>query len=467
MKKVILAVLSLLLLTAGMAAAEESSWLEISGDYRFRFDSLKGDVKEYLQIIGTGSPMPATMPVNAYTAKNNSIMMNRFGLNLKANPMEDVTVKARLLMYKVWGHQSADPALDGFFADRFAAFGVHDGIAGHVPQDSILRADYAYATVSNVFDLPLWVSVGRRPSTEGIPSTYRQNQEKTGTAGIPSLMVNYAFDGFTIGYAPDIEALPGAYAKFCAGRGFDSGFRGGPNDTGIKDTDFYGLNAVPYDTEKLHVELQYQIGNNIFDRPSDGGVTTNLGDIDWYGGVVTTKMGNLNLFASAAVSTTDPNDNTTSFDVDGDGTPDAMAGLGFNFGSPAESHTGNAFYVGARYDMSSTKIGVEYNQGSKHWIGMVPAEDDIWTSKLGTRGSVYEVYIIQELKRKAVSKRGKAFVRLGYQYYDFKYTGSNNWIGEGAKIDNIDQDPMNMNAYQLMAPLDKAQDIYATFDVQF
>lgn len=443
MKKVILLALAALLLTAGIAAAED--WLQISGDYRFRYDSLKGDVHDYVQY----DPTPSFTPVPGYTVKNNSIMMNRLGLNIKAEPVEDVVVKARLVMYKVWGHQSSGPALGYFFADRYGA--TNDGTVGHVPQDSVLRVDYAYATVNNVLDQPLWISVGRRPSTGGVPSNYRQNQEKQGTAGIPSLMVNYAFDGFTIGYAPDIDPLPGAYAKFCGGRGYDSGYRGtyypGSN---TKDTDFYGLNVVPYDTEKLHLELQYQIGKNIFDMPSDAPPTTNLGDIDWYGGVVTTKMGGLNLFASAAVSKADPNGNLGSM------------------GAPmldGEDHTGSAFYVGARYDMGGTKIGLEYNQGSKYWIGMVPADDDIWTSKLGTRGSVYEAYVIQELTRKAVSKKGKAFVKIGYQYYDFKYTGSNNWIGPVAKIDDLNT--TNILLAQGLIPLDKAQDIYATFDVQF
>ena len=45
MKKVLLVVLSLLLLTAGMAAAaDDASWLTIGGDYRFRYDMLKGTI---------------------------------------------------------------------------------------------------------------------------------------------------------------------------------------------------------------------------------------------------------------------------------------------------------------------------------------------------------------------------------------------------------------------------------------
>ena len=174
------------------------------------------------------------------------------------------------------------------------------------------------------------------------------------------------------------------------------------------------------------------------------------------------------------MSKTDPNGNLSVIDLDGSGTwnpgpgnPEAAAGLMFNGGSPTESHKGSAIYIGARYDIASTgtKIGAEYNQGSKNWISMVPAEDDLWTGKLGTRGKVYEIYVIQSLNRKAVAKKGEAFVRLGYQLYKFEYTGSNNWVGASTKIADLTQgNPMQA---QMLAPVEEAQDIFLTLDVRF
>ncbi len=453
MKKVLLAVASMLLLTTGMAVAAEDGGLEIGLDYRFRLDSLKGTVQDYVQLgFNPTTGAPTFTPTPGYDVKNDSVFMNRFGMNMKASPVEDVTMKAKLNMYKVSGQQTSNPVMGQFFADRYGA--TNDGTVGHVPQDSIVRVDYAYATVSNIFGAPVWYSVGRRPSTGGIPSNIRQNNEKIGTAGIPSLMVNYAFDGMTLGFAPDIDALPGLYTKLCYGRGYDSGFRA-KGSAGPKDTDFYGLNTALYDTDNLHVELQLQTGRNIFDAPSDAGVTTNLGNINWLGGVVTGKVSGLNLFATTAVSKTDSNGKTTM---------GGMAGL-MNNGPSTENHSGFAFYVGGRYDIASTgtKVGVEYNQGSKNWISMVPAEDDIWTGKLGTRGDVYEVYIIQSLNRKAIAKKGEAFIRLGYQLYNFEYTGSNNWIGAPTKISDLN----TISGVQYFAPVEKASDLYLTFDVRF
>ncbi len=499
------------------------SWLEIGGDYRGRLDSLSGKVHDYVQynpfcvsqsscISFPNSPAPGLTTTflasgqPGFKAENDTLFTNRLGLNLKAKPIEDITVKVRLLMYKVWGHDTMTPVQGNFFADR--AFGPFDGITGHVPSGNTLRVDQAYVTWTNIADQPVWFSIGRRPSTKGRPSNLRYNTEWIGTAGIPSLMVDYAFDGATFGVAPDIEFLPGAYAKICYGRGFDSGFRTPANS--IKDTDFLGLNVVPYQTENIHVELQWQKGFNIFTSPSDGfpqridtglmagdppsgsfievitPVKTNLGDIQWLGGLITGKIdrlgpGTLNLFLSAAMSRTEPNNNLFElpFAVITGGPAPIIVNGGFGLlyddcdpqtpgGQCKKKRTGSAIYLGGRYDITSTgtKIGAEYNHGSKYWIGMVPAADDIWTSKLGTRGDVYEAYAIQELGwLKPITKKAKAFFRLGYQYYKFDYTGSNNWVGAPKNIDDLNTaDPTKT---QLLAPLKNAKNIYFSFDVQF
>lgn len=476
MKKVLLAALTLLLMTAGMAAAEET-WLEIGGDYRYRYDSLKGEVQGFTDSGMLTGNTPGT-GIPGFTVKNESLMTNRFGINLKATPVEDVTVKARLLMYKVFGHQTSFPVNGAFFGDR--AMGPFDGTVAHVPSDNTVRVDYAYATVSNVFNMPAWVSVGRRPSTGGAPGNLRQNKEKMGTAGIPNMLVDYAFDGATVGVAPDIEALPGFYGKLCYGKGFDSGYKApGMMNEGLSDTTFTGINFALIDTENLHAEVQWQKGWNIFDSLPDPlfnpfaaaytpatTVGANMGDIEWAGGVVMGKIGSLNLFVSGATSKTDPTDTRYGGGVGFSG-PTTMPGLLYDI--QPESHTGSAYYVGGRFDIAKTgtKIGAEYNHGSKYWLGFVPAGDDMWTSKLGTRGDVYEVYVIQSLNRKPVSKRGDAFVRLGYQVYNFNYTGSNFWVGEPKKIDSLyagDPNPLNM---QMLFPLRKATDVYLTFDVVF
>jgi hypothetical protein len=188
-----------------------------------------------------------------------------------------------------------------------------------------------------------------------------------------------------------------------------------------------------------------------------------LGDIDWFGlGAMTTLKnigpGRLHLFADAALSVTHPSDNVSAqFGFQG-----LLTGAFFQPEKP-DSRRGGAIALGMRYDLPSrTRLGLEFNHGSKHWITFAPAADDMWTAKVGTRGNVYEAYVIQELDSKPVSSFGaKAFFRLGFQYYDFKYTGSNNWVGAPVRISDVN------GQLSTLTPLEKAYDLYGTFEVKF
>lgn len=439
-----------------------SKWLSIGGDYRFRVDSLHGKVPDFYQFTG---PTSAPVPFTGYSPANDTLLTNRFGLNLKAKATQDVTLTSRLLMYKSFGMETASATNAGFFADRTS---ILDGTIGHIPQDNTLRVDQVYATWNNIAGEPIWFSVGRRPSTGGSPEHLRENSERPGTGGVPALLVDYAFDGGTLGWAPEISALPGAFGKVCYGRGFDAGFNISPT-TGqsrslLKDTDMLGVQVVPVDTDPIRVDLQWNRGFSIFDNPNDVG--NQLGDIDWLGvGLLSTLRkvgpGDLNLFASAGASITHPNGKHAL--LAGPGSPDSGAGLLVN-GADTSSHTGYAAYVGGRYDLPfGLKVGLEYNRGSKYWLAFDPASDDMWTAKLGTRGNVYETYLIQELPLLPISSfRAKAFFKLGYQYYDFSYTGSSNWVGAPVQMSALTATPFNA---QMFPPVKSAHDIYATFEV--
>ncbi|SKA21125.1 Protein of unknown function [Trichlorobacter thiogenes] len=443
-------------------------WLTISGDYRFRVDNLQAAVKDYTDMrpmLGGGFPAP----VAGYKYQNNLLYTNRLGLDLKAKATKDVTVNVRLNMYKTFGSESDAAVNAGFFSDRTA---IMDGTIGHVPSSSLLNVDRAYATWSNIADQPVWFSVGRRPSTDGAPTNLKADRERPGNGGTPALLVDYAFDGMTLGYAPDIDFLPGFYAKVCYGRGFDAGYNkdsfGAHND--LKDTDMLGVAVIPVDTDPLRVWLQWNRGYNIFSNPESINMPfarVNVGDIDWFGaGAMTTLKnvgpGNLNAFADFGMSVMRPN---------GKGIM-GMMGLGYGdpnlimLGNPPDKHdtTGYAIYTGVRYDLPSrTKLGFEYNYGSKNWITFAPAADDMFTAKVGTRGHVFEPYVIQELDLKPISSAfAKAFFKLGYQYYKFEYTGSNNWMGAAIAIKDVTP------ATMLTGPaVEHAQNIYGTFEVHF
>ncbi len=505
-------------------------WLQIGGSYQFRMDSLHGETATYTNAMDTfnnlanyivanpaavGAPdsfsayqavvqlqtnmtavknlteaqnflagygpliqslLTAHPELAAYTAayrpKNETMYTNKFALDLHAKATQDVTVNVKLNMYKVFGNQD-DKAVNGDanFADRT---GIFDGTLGHVPSNSYLNVDRAYATWSNIMDQPVWFSVGRRPATDGAPTNLKSNSARPGNGGTPALLVNYAFDGMTLGYAPDIDMLPGFYTKVCYGRAFESGYRNNPTNS-LKDTDMLGVAVIPVDTDPLRVWLQWNRGFNIFDFPAMNNTkfgntapSVNLGSIDWFGtGVMSTLKqvgaGDLNFFVDAGVNLVHPT-SAVSGNAMFQG---LLTGSPFRPEAPSDK-TGYAVFAGLRYDLpSKTKLGFEFNYGTKNWIPFDPSADDMWTSKLGTRGRVYEPYIIQELNLKPISSFfAKAFFKLGYQFYDFDYTGSNNWVGAPIKISDLASYQAS-GGMLLQAPIKTAHDIYGTFEVHF
>jgi hypothetical protein len=418
-------------------------------------------------VMGMGG-FAATIP--AYKPENTSLYSNRLGLDFGVKAMQDVSVNGRVVMYKLFGAQSDAASTNSgsapFFADRV---GVFDGTLGHVPSTSYLSVDRAYATWSNIADKEIWFSVGRRPSTNGAPSNLRLNNPRPGNGGTPSMLVDYAFDGMTVGYAPDIDALPGAYGKICYGRGFESGFSKSSSNS-LSDTDMVGVALIPIDTDPLRVWLQWNRGMNIFDAPTMNATyfgntvaKTNLGDIDWFGaGFMSTfkkvGAGDLQVFADWGLSVTHPNQNVSAqFGFQG-----LMSGAFFDPEAPS-SKRGTGVALGVRYDLpSKTKLGFEYNHGSKNWITFAPAADDMWTAKVGTRGDVYEAYVIQELDRTPISSYfSRSFFRLGVQHSRYTYTGSNNWVGAPVKISDVKGQLMTTT------PLESSTNVYATVEVKF
>jgi hypothetical protein len=132
----------------------------------------------------------------------------------------------------------------------------------------------------------------------------------------------------------------------------------------------------------------------------------------------------IDLFLSTAWSHTDPDrvSENPFYELMGQGLLSSNGEL--------ESHDGYSIYAGARFPMPfDAKLGLEYNWGSKYWFNFTGAEDSLVGSKLAVRGSVYEGYYIQPIFGR------NFFVKLGGQYYDYRYTGSGNPLGEPIKVD--------------------------------
>lgn len=445
-----------------------ASRFQFDGDFRAR-----GDYYSASNVFAAGTPLlmagvnPATgMPIFAEQAggdqKNDTIMTNRLRLNMRAKATEDLEFKGRLAMYKAWGMQSTPNDLSG-------GFPIFDGNTTRTPNDSALYVDRAYVNWNNIGGAPIWFSIGRRPTTDGPPAQLRMdNSDRMGT---PVAYMDYPFDGLSLGYAYNwgIEALGEGRVRFCYGRGFENGLQ--DSSRNLDDTDFAGFSWDVMKKGSRFLNLQTFGVYNLFNYPaftsdfvrfgasqpvSAGGFgpQENLGNLYHTSGVYMDKISNLNYFAAAGWSHTDPNGNGI-FNDPLSSTP-----------KNTNSEDGYSFYAGIRYDLDNLglKLGAEYNYGSQYWVAFTPGHDDLYMSKLATRGNAYELYMIYDLPTgEAISKYAKTFMRLGWQYYDYNYSGGFDWNLKPYDLES-EKDKLQMLG---MNPVESANQVYLTFEAYF
>ncbi|MGV1099720.1 DUF3373 family protein [Thiovibrio sp. JS02] len=422
-------------------------------------------------------------PTPAATYDNDTLYTTRLRLNLRAKATEDVEIKARIVGYKAWGSQDSptpETNEDGIHdtdSPYFLNSRSFDGTAGRQPGDNKLILDRAFMNWNNIGGAPIWFSIGRRPTTDGPPNHLRMNSDER--MATPVAYMDYPFDGVSLGYAynnlGNLTDAPGRI-RFCYGRGFEAGPQ--EENTGISDVDFAGFNWDVYSRGSRFFNIQSFGAFNIFNVPGDTyfpnplelaqetmypGTTDNqyldrinMGNIFQTAAVFMDKHKNLNYFVTGGWSHTDPK-----------ATDEMGISLLGDFWTTPEEKDGYSIFVGARYDIPDTslKIGAEYNHGTKNWLAFAPGHDDMYSAKLATRGNVYEVYGIYDLPAgEAISKYGKAFIRLGYQHYDYNYTYSGMWLGTPARIDDIQNDPLSAQFY---APIDSMDQVYLTFEANF
>ena len=457
-----------------------ASRIQLSGDFRARGDYYTADTPQYRPmympnglynpaLVAYGANVPMVPNDGSYVQEarkydNKTMFTNRFRLDMRAKALEDVEFKGRLAMYKAWGHQN-NPISD---VDGNPVM-LMDGNATRQPNDSILRVDRAFVNWNNIGGVPVWFSIGRRPTTDGPPNHLRMNQDER--MATPSAYMDWPFDGVSVGYAYNslfgLNDAPGR-VRVCWGRGFEDGLQQDLNGNNLDDTDFAGVSWDIYKKGNRFAYLQSFMAFNVFNYPTSDtydalGVAyaslmprENVGNLLHTSAVYMDKYQNLNYFGSLGWSRTDP---------DSSGMFNTLGALGPV--ANTESENGYAVHVGVRYDIPDSlfKLGAEYNHGSKYWIGMTPGHDDLYQSKLATRGNVYEVYGIYDIPGgEAISKYGKAFIRLGYQHYDYNYTGSGQWGMIPVDIDELMTDP---NGAQMSTPIESADQVYLTFEAAF
>lgn len=401
-------------------------------------------------------------PAEKVDADNDIIYTNRLRLEMKSKINSQLSFAGRLAAYKVFGDSTGVEYNTGSMGDI-----TFDGNTSSLPHGDTLRIERAY--FNYLFDtetIPINLSIGRRPSTEGPPLEYRNNSEEGGSP--LATIINWQFDGASLNFGlEEVTGIPGAALKLCYGVGFEGDWGNSSSlassQPDVDDVHMYGLIADLYNDEVTSVAATYAHASDITDgftgltvmpyiisvqdpdgdgtanyifEPNYGGFVsrvepmTEIGDWDAASLLLRTnlaeKLADFDLFLAGSWSRTDPKAVSRIPYYQ-------MMGMGLlSSNGELESHDGYSVYTGIVWNTPwSARLGLEYNWGSKYWFNMTGAEDSLVGSKLAARGQVWEAYWHQQIFK------NNFFVTLGGQYYDYEYSGSGNPLGAPVKIDDI------------------------------
>ncbi len=380
-----------------------------------------------------GMLLPAAYS-GGYSANTDSLLTNRLRLKFESKVADNISFGARLSMYKVFGDSTGVQVFNG----QPNSLNI-DGTTAGVPNSDQVRVERVYFNWNNIGGSKLYLSIGRRPANYGPPLNYRDDDLRGGTPS--GALFDFQYDGMTVGYhVTDKMTL-----RACYGLGYSSGFGNGnliktPGDR-LKDVHLAGGVFDLYETDKTFVQALVARAWNVTDgfnglivmpnNPLTGDPvnapvvmrftpSANLGAINLYGVVLEKKVGQFDLYGSVNWDSLRPNGQSTPF-----------GGLGSDpFDNPV-NHEGHMAYLGVRYAIPKgdgrTKIGFEFNQGSKYWFNFSNAEDDIIAPKTNTRGEVYETYLTHRIADHFMFKAD--FIR-----YNYTWSGSGWHIGAPKRL---------------------------------
>ena len=507
--------------------------LDITGDFRTKADSLHakviyptyGTYNPFAAMgAGVGSNIPGLTTGMASGNYNNDLMWTtRMRLDMKANVYDNVKFMGRLTMYKQWASST-----DAKVFDSWSSYTM-DGSDGGNTTGDWLRVERAFFSWYNIAGSNWYLSIGRRPSTYGPPTQFRENEPRGGTP--PGQLVHFNFDGISIGYKLSaLTGIDGQELHICYGQGFESQFGTGSYwnpEHSLKDTQLGGVTAdlmndgVNYLQATAFAALNVTNGfsgqlavpstmlNSIGANDIMAGMQQNIlsGDLTGATGpgsaLITagqtfqTLASNLGSNGMTLYSRLDPTKNIGNIVIGGvDFVRQEFNGVNWfvSGGWSRADSNGQAGYFGgllngATFDSAGNVVATDSKSrnGYSIYAGVqVPAP----YGKVGFEynwGSKYWTPFVQaedDLIGPKLGTRGQVFdlyymfdinphmfIKLDGMYYDYAYTNSNSPVGPALKISDV----KNMNAQQLMANgvlmampvIDTAWDANASLTVKF
>jgi len=352
---------------------------------------------------------------------NDNSWSNRFRLNMDAEIRKNLKFTGRLTMYKNFADSdTSDPGIIG------------DANYAHLQDNSNIKVDRAYVDwVPSGLPVPLAITFGRHPSSEGPPMEFKENRKRQST--YPSLLFDGEADGVvaTIGLER-YTGLANSGLRFAWGKSYQEDDDIEPyldKPGGLDDSNVFAAfleSAIPGVDNSLMVFSALRVNDLVADfQGAIPGINSNdnanVGDMDLYGihmQAAKVAGSSFDVFLSLGLNESHPNGKTISYGS-------AKMGLLNNDGE--SDHSGWAVYTGFRYTfdwprLNHPKFGFEYNHGSDYWFSFTQGSAELY-NKLAARGDAYDFYYIQPFN-------SNLFMRLGYTYIDYNYKMSGFHVGD-------------------------------------
>jgi hypothetical protein len=398
-------------------------------DLEERLDSV--ETRSYTDKIqfGIGMRVERNSYSNTYadgsTFDANEVWRTKLNLNMRSKIADNLKFTGRLSMYKNWG-------------DSTQRMVYHDDMQGRKPDSSELYVERAYVdwALNKDAKIPLILTLGRQPSTDGPSYHIKEDFKRKGT--YDALVFDGAADGIVLttklhNYM-DNTTFRLAYCKpnvrdNAARSTTQTQYSGWDDEGAYKDMKIIGLFIdksfdLPYnnlfqlytvDAKNINANVQYDTNTS---TPNTDDI--NVGDVSVSGAMLELSKinSNIDLFFHYAQSKAKPNGKFITMNGQD-------LGL-LSSGNDTSSKNGNAIWLGGKYSINKDyKIGAEYNKGSKNWFSFTTGSNDP-LNKLATRGDATEIYFT-----KAINKF--ANLRIGHLKINYEYTGSGQHVGTPTK----------------------------------
>jgi hypothetical protein len=405
-------------------------------------------------------------------SSNPDLLTNRLWLEMAYAPSDNLLFRGKLSYFKAYG-DTANHAQ----SNTNPGYANFDWVTNENATDNNLKVKEAYWYYKNNTFLgsntPWTMSIGRRPSTDGLGINLRENMKENSPL---SHTVNVEFDGLSSRFNLDkVTGVDGMWWKLCVGRGLTNAKQRFQNDgadyaiddTQTKDNNMYGFIFVPYDNGQYSIHTNWARAEHMIGFDNSGLMSyqknrtkpsfKDSGDLDLLtamfkaegiGDGINDFLDDTTFFVSYARSITYPSDVSKASTGLNAPYPTNEGGM---LGS-TNSETGYSTWVGLNMPSpinENDRIGIEWNQGSKYWRSVTYGEDTMIGSKIATRGTVIEVYYNKPLMK-------GLNLNIRYTEIDYDYTGSNTFFG-------ADGTPMTMTEAQAQGqdPVKKATDLRA------